>query len=398
MRLTWPQVLAWRVHQHYLDAPAPTEAWPAVANRLCGLHAQLMSSAELTLWVRLADMPRDLVQTALWEQRSLVKSWATRGTLHLFTSADFPTWQAGLSLYRHYLRPVWLNHFGVTHDELEQLIVGIGQALEGEPLTRQELAERVTYISGSPKLGEKVLHSWGSMLKPAAFRGYLCFAPSTGQNVRFTRPDRWLPTWQPVDPTLARLEVARRYLHAYGPSTAAAFGRWRGVSSAEARRTFTALGDSAMTVDLDGSPAWALTDDLPAMRASQPCRAVRLLPAFDQYVIGAPRDAAAVLNPSLKARVYRSQGWISPVLLVDGQMRGVWRHIRKGSQLLVDVEPFTNQPVWVRRAAEREAERLTAFLGGSLDFNWSTEPRLDAMQDQTEDETPGEREPAGLDA
>jgi hypothetical protein len=236
------------------------------------------------------------------------------------------------------------------------------------------------------------------MLKPAAFRGLLCFAPSTGQNVRFTRPDRWLANWQPVDPALARLEVARRYLHAYGPSTAAAFGRWRGVSAAEARRTFTALGESAQTVDLDAVPAWALTDDLPAMRSSQPTRSVRLLPAFDQYVIGAPRDAAAVLHPALKARVYRSQGWISPVLLVDGQMRGVWRHARTGARLVVDIEPFTDQPVWVRRAAEREAERLAAFLGGRLEFRWSTEPRLDAMQDQTEGETAGEREPARLDA
>ena len=70
-------------------------------------------------------------------------------------------------------------------------------------------------------------------------------------------------------------------------------------------------------------------------------------------------------------RVYRSQGWISPVLLVDGRMEGVWRHERKGGRLVVEIEPFAEQPGWVRHGAEQEAERLARFLGGELKFIWS---------------------------
>ena len=72
-----------------------------------------------------------------------------------------------------------------------------------------------------------------------------------------------------------------------------------------------------------------------------------------------------------KARVYRPQGWISPVLLVDGQLAGVWRHERKGKRLLVDVELFAPVPAAARRDAEEEAERLAAFLGGALELSWS---------------------------
>jgi hypothetical protein len=97
---------------------------------------------------------------------------------------------------------------------------------------------------------------------------------------------------------------------------------------------------------------------------------VRLLPAFDQYVLGAPRDSAAFLDPKHKARVYRSQGWISPVLLVDGQMVGVWRHERKGSRLAVTVEPFERVAPSVKQKAEAEAERLAAFVGGKLEVEW----------------------------
>jgi hypothetical protein len=104
---------------------------------------------------------------------------------------------------------------------------------------------------------------------------------------------------------------------------------------------------------------------------AEPSGVVRLLPAFDHYVVAAPRDREAVLPEALKRRVYRPQGWLSPVLLVDRRMEGVWSHERKGAQLVVEIEPFAEQPRWVRRAAEEEAERLTRFLGGKLEFGWS---------------------------
>ena len=80
-----------------------------------------------------------------------------------------------------------------------------------------------------------------------------------------------------------------------------------------------------------------------------------------------------MLPASLKGRVYRPQGWLSPVLLVDGRVAGVWRHEKKGRRLAVRVEPFSGPPAWVQEAAEEEAERLAGFLGGQLELGW-TEP------------------------
>jgi hypothetical protein len=88
-------------------------------------------------------------------------------------------------------------------------------------------------------------------------------------------------------------------------------------------------------------------------------------------VIGAARDAAALLDPVEKKRVYRNQGWISPVLLVDGRMEGVWKHERKGQRLVVSIEPFGRVPKRVRAGVEAEAERLAAFLGGALAVSWA---------------------------
>ena len=120
MKLTWPRAVAWRVHRHHLDRRAPAGSMLAVASRLCGPHGQVMSSAELTVWARVEGLGRRAVQRALWEDRTLVKTWAMRGTLHLLPAAELPLWQAALSTSRRYLKPALpQKYFGITTEELD---------------------------------------------------------------------------------------------------------------------------------------------------------------------------------------------------------------------------------------------------------------------------------------
>src|SRR5262249_36312647 len=138
---------------------------------------------------------------------------------------------------------------------------------------------------------------------------------------------------------------------------------------ATAKQWIAALGDEVTAVDLESSKTWMLAADARDARELPPMRSARLLPGFDQYVIGASQHAEKLLAGK-RSRVYRPQGWVSPVLLVNGRMEGTWRHEMKGSALEVVVEPFAAAPSWVRRAAGEEAERLAAFFGGSLSFAW----------------------------
>jgi len=100
LKLTWARAAAWRIRRHHLDRRAPAGSMLAVASRLCGLHAQLMSSAELSVWARVEELDRRAVQRALWEDRTLVKTWAMRGTLHLLPANELPLWHAALSTSR----------------------------------------------------------------------------------------------------------------------------------------------------------------------------------------------------------------------------------------------------------------------------------------------------------
>jgi hypothetical protein len=329
-----------------------------------------MSSAELSVWARVEDLDRLAVRRALWEERTLVKTWAMRGTLHLLPADELPLWHAALGASRRYLRAAsWQKYFGITLEELDRLTEAIASALQGRVMTRDELVQAVIRLTGSAAFGAKLAHSsWGTILKPAAFAGGLCFAPSLGQRVRFTSPDTWLAAAPvPIDPQAAPAIVTRRFLAAYGPATYHDLARWwNGGGVSTARQWIALLGEDVSPVDLDGEQAWMLTAHAREARELPLNRSVRLLPGFDQYVVGASVHAEHLLPGDFRRRVYRPQGWISPVLLVNGRMEGVWRYEVKSSRVEVVIEPFVKAPVWVRRGAGQEAERLAAFLGGTL--------------------------------
>ena len=372
-RIGWPSVLAWRVRRQQLAERAPRGEALSVVERIAGLHAQLTASAELTLWARVSGLRRDDVSRALWDERSLVKTWAMRGTLHLLPATELGLWVAAQgALKPRYEVGSWLRHHGLERDQAEAMVAAIPAALDGRQLTREELAAEVARITGIEGLDGKLRGGFGDLLKPAAFRGDLCFAPSDGRNVRFARPDQWLGAWEPVDVDQAARAVARRYLAAYGPADGEALARWFGMTSpALAGRWLEGLGDGAVTVEVEGEELVMLASDVEEAAAAGPSGVVRLLPAFDHYTVAAPRDRDPVLPTDRRARVYRPQGWLSPVLLVDGRMAGVWSHERRGDRLAVAIEPFGRLLRAQRTGAEAEAAALAQFLGGELELTFA---------------------------
>jgi hypothetical protein len=168
-------------------------------------------------------------------------------------------------------------------------------------------------------------------------------------------------------------EVVRRHLAVYGPASRESFARWFGMSSAaQAGRLIAGLGDEVAPVSVEGAAGWMLAADVAPAAAAQPGGHVALLPAFDQYVVAAPRADSPALAEDQRGRVYRPQGWLSPVLLVDGRIEGVWRHERRAGTLTVEIEPFGDPGEEVRAGAEAQARRLLAyFADDELELSWA---------------------------
>ncbi len=361
--LTWAQVHAFRVERHHLIDRAPKKDLARVVGDIGGVQAQLMSAAELQVAVRVNCTVAD-VRKALWTDRTLVKTWLMRGTLHLARSADLPVYTAAMSTrWVSQMRPSWLEFMQVTEPEFWRIVDEIGAALDGKSLTREELIA-VVGKGKSVRVRELLGSGWGGMLKPAARSGRLCFGPNRGQSVTFVRPQQWLKSWADVDPDAGLAEMARRYLRAYGPATKSDFARWWGAWPGVGNAAWSALARELTPVSVEGIRLDLLTADLDAMQRAEAASCIRLLPAFDPYVLGhASRDH--LFERVFAPRVSRTAGWISAVVLVDGTVVGTWTHSLAAKNLRITVEPFRTLTSTVRAGIRLRADELAQSLGAS---------------------------------
>ena len=362
VKLTWPQALAFRSQRHFLEERAARGSLLTVVSRTCGLHAQLMSSAELAAWARIDGLDSGDVSAALWKQRTLVKTWAMRWTLHLFSTADYPIYLAAFRAFGHFRRERWLTSYGLTADDINVLLEAFRVTLTSDGLTREQLAGAIAQQTGRPYLREKLLGGWGTLLKPGAYQGHLVFGPSSGQNVTFVSPRHWLGEFPELNTDDARLEMVRRYLYAYGPATPGDFAIWWGAAQADARKLFRALGDELIPVSIDGWDAWALCADADVLQATTPSQAVRLLPTFDPYTVALRREREAALPAERKGRVFSRQGWTWAVVLSGGSVVGLWTYKVKQGRLAITVEPFQPLSRAICDGIQQEAARLGVYL------------------------------------
>jgi hypothetical protein len=357
--LTWAEVHAMRLERHHLTHRAPRKDLAKVVGEIGGVQAQVMSAAELQIAVRV-DCSVEDVRNALWKEKTLVKTWLMRGTLHLIPGKDLPLYTAAMGKRWIRVNKAWLKFFNVTEAEVWELADSIGAALEGKPMTRAELIAVVA--KGKPeRLRDALKSGWGGMLKPAARNGRLCFGPSRGQNVTFVRPDAWMGSWREVDPEDALVDAARRYLRAYGPSTKEDFARWWGNWPGVGAAAWKGLQSELATVSVEGRKAQILSADLKSLAAPRPGLSVQLLPNFDPYLMGhSNRDH--LFDATHRWKVSRVAGWISPVVLADGRALGTWSHVAAGKTLRIEVESFKSLPAKVKSEVRVRAESIARAL------------------------------------
>jgi hypothetical protein len=375
--VTWSQVAAFRLSRHHLSQPAPRTRLVSVVRDMAGAQAQLLSAAQLSLRPRVRDLQLAHVEQAL-SKRRLVKASCMRRTLFLVPSRDLAIFVRG-SARRAEKGIRWTRGKGVPDRVVDAAIEAVLGALD-QPLTRPEIAGRVSRALG---VRMRAIHGggWGSRSKVAAVpvghltfpvvdllhlagaRGVICYGPQHGGEPTFVRADAWIPRWKDVPREQAEGLLLRRYLWAFGPATAADFAVWTGIALTDAREIWAREQAGFVPVNVEGWPAAILRADREALAQAEFERPlVRLLPYFDTFLLGhQAREhlAAREHRPS----IYRPQGWIAPVVLVDGRAAAVWEQAREGNRLRVTVAPFGPLSRRILAGIREEARDLGRFLG-----------------------------------
>jgi uncharacterized protein YcaQ len=363
--LKWHQVYAWRLSQHGLSPRLSSGEVVEAIRRTAGIQAQVMSAAELALVSRVEGLSAQEIRSALWPDRTLLKTWAMRATLHVLETRDLPLYVAALS-FRQFRN--WSAHFayyGLSPAQHEAFLAAVPEVVGSEPMTREHLASALASQTGIAHVRDVILtSSWGSLLRQSALRGDLCFGPNQGQTVTFVNPREWMGTWPSIKPEQALQELARRYLRAYGPATAADFARWcwDGGGITQAKQLFQSMQEELEEVEVEGWRAVALRATLEPMRRLEPAETIHLLPLFDAYTIGMPREREQLLDGAYKSLVFRPAGWISAVVLVNGSIQGVWQYTTRRSQTVVKVQLFCSPTAVIQKGIEAEVERLSDFF------------------------------------
>ncbi len=347
----------------------------AAARALFGVQAQVNSAARLALWHRLAGS-HSVIEAAIGDERTLVRSWGQRGTLHLYAASDWPTVCAAMAErviagHEKMIRRLEAKDGSRTMAALESARALALEILERGPdhrVSKEDLARE----GGDAEARA----SYGALLS-LCMKGHGCRVDTgdSGAAVLASRA-KWLPglRWRPPAEGPATVEAARRFWSAYGPAKETDFRYWLAASAAETRPVVGALRDGGELAEVaveDGAGAGTqlvTSDDLPALLEKPPPPKqwpVRLLGRFDPLIL-AHADKACWVDAEHYKRVWHHTH-VEAVLLVHGRIRGTWRTKRLARGLKIQLQLFGRPlPAYVERAVRSQAEAVAGFLETDL--------------------------------
>ena len=359
MDLTAGEAIGSRLARNLLP-PGTGEVDPGkVVAALCSIQAQDLPSARLAIRARSTGLTDAGVEAARVQDRSFVRTWAMRGTLHLVPASD-------LAWIRRLLLPGVVRssarrsaQLGLDEAVYRRAMELIRQDLSGGAArTRNQLQESLAR-RGIDLSGQRAAY----VLLRASVEGLICEGPLAGGRPSYVLLDEWLTT-APAPPANREADLARlvsRYLQAYGPAGPEDLASWSGLKVSECRAAFSLCEANLMEVSVAGRTAWT-TPVADEFQSTTPAPGgLRLLPAFDTFLLGY-RHRGLHLAPRHARRVNAGGGMVRPVVLVDGRVEGSWRLVRRARKLEVVIQPFTAVPAKRRPELEDEVSDIGRYL------------------------------------
>jgi hypothetical protein len=354
------QALSWRLRRQLLD-PVGTEPVEEVVRRLGAVQAQQGSAAELSIRTRRQHSEAGEVARARAEGR-LIMTFAFRGATHLMTPEDGGVYLALRAASRQWELKSWREYYGLAPSDWPSLLETVREALASGPLT---LTELIAAVAARPKfahLGPILAGNPWSVMKALGWHGVLSFGPLRGRQQTFQRLDD-NPRWAGV-PELddAGMRAIETYLRSYGPATLDHLDYWlaKGLSAGRRRieEWLARLAGRLVEVEVDGQPSYIFRDDLDELAGTASSSAVRLLPTYDQWLLGAGTADARIVPPARRELVSRG----ASVVIVGGVVTGTWS--LADDEVTIDWFPESGRAP--AEALDGEVDRLANILGRPL--------------------------------
>jgi Winged helix DNA-binding domain len=367
------QAVAYRVAAHNLHQMLPADGLLDAA-RVVGVQDTPPGNAGVALANRVAKLTPDDLEGALHDDRTVVRILSMRGAAHLVPRRDVTVFGPGAlageeESLREQLGGSWpaIEAAGWSAREALSSVIGVLTAVlaDAEPRTKGQLSEALhdrlpTELEPWCDVCD-VHHVPDQLLRLAGTAGVYVYGWPHGSRQTLMASNIWFKGPLGGDVPEARLELARRFVHAYGPVSPRHLAAWTGMSATDARDRFTSLGDELVDVRLDGAPTVVLAEDIDMLDDPPLAGGARLLPAGDPFL--AQRDRATLLPDKARQRaVWRPVG--SPgVVLMTGHPVATWRAQAAGGRLRVTVDPFGSLGDKQRTAIEHAASLIAPFRG-----------------------------------
>ena len=368
------RILAFRLASHQLTERLGPRSLVKAA-MACGIQETPVGTAVVALAARVDGVTAASLDRALTGGRTMVHLWSLRGAPHVvparhlavFTAGampvDRPSFDAFLGGWAKPISAAGLDPFEL----LDRMTAAARSLLDGRTLDVNELRDavlrRVRSLSRITRPREARHDMPENLYRALGLTGELCIVEGRGTDSLLARTDQWLGVEPPAgDPTVARAELARRFLHCFGPSTPQRFAQWTARSPRDAKAAFDLISDQLAQVEVGGKErGWLLASDLGALESPPSPSGVRLLPTQDPYL--QQRDRATLVpDPSARKKVWQPVRGPGAVL-ADGEIVGTWRGRTAGGRMRVDVEPFGRLRRGGRAEIEDEADRVALVRG-----------------------------------
>jgi len=309
-----------RAAEQLLHRPDRAPRVADLVHRLLAVQAQDAAAARLALRARARGLTAADVDSALAD-RSIVRTWGPRGTLHLVAATDVG-WLTALFGPRRVTNSLRrLTQEGVSGSAPE-LVEAVSRALSDQgPLTKSELGDRLA-AAGVPARGQGIVH----LAALGASHGRVVLGPDRGGKPTYVHAADWLGPEIAVglDSGAALAELARRYLRARGPAEPADLAAWSGLPLRDATVGWAAIASELVATTAGGRTLHRLRGPEPAEAVATAARTVRLLPAFDEYLLSW-RSRDLVLRAEDARAVHPGGGIIHPTVVCAGWVVGTWR-------------------------------------------------------------------------